>query len=196
MELAPMRYKDYTWPHNPRVYTIEYQRKMGVQKVPFGLYHLQDLGVTRRVMRGEGEFTGPGAYGEFKKLAAVFYGEGPGMLIHPVWQASNAYFVELRLEQEPRKDYVKYSFAFWESYDGYRTRARVTEAPPAGGGSGNGAGNGGNTAAGEVWHTVARGESLWKIARDYGVELTALIARNPQIKNPNLIHVGEKVRVR
>ena len=66
LRLAAMRYKTYTWPHNPRTYTIDYERKMAVHKVPFGRYHLQDLGLTRRVMRGEGEFTGPGAYVEFK----------------------------------------------------------------------------------------------------------------------------------
>ena len=44
MRLTPMRYKSYTWPHNPRVYSIDYERKMAVHKVPFGLYHLQDLG--------------------------------------------------------------------------------------------------------------------------------------------------------
>ena len=51
-------------------------------------------------------------------------------------------------------------------------------------------------AAAEVWHTVGRGESLWRIARDYGVEVTEVIALNPQIKNTNLIHPGERVRVR
>ena len=73
MKLAAMRYKDYVWPHNPRTYTIDYERRMAAQKVPFGRYHLQDLGLTRRVMKGEGEFVGPTAYEEFKKLASVFY---------------------------------------------------------------------------------------------------------------------------
>ena len=121
-----MRYKDYVWPHNPRVYTIEYKRTMGARKVPFGRYHLQDLGPAQRVMRGEGEFVGEGAYGEFKKLATVFYAGGPGLLVHPVWQTSNAYFVELSLRQEPRADYVGYSFAFWEGYDGHSTGVQVT----------------------------------------------------------------------
>ena len=44
MTLSPMRYKGYTWPHNPRVYSIDYERKMAVNKTPFGLFHLQDLG--------------------------------------------------------------------------------------------------------------------------------------------------------
>ena len=80
-----MRYKEYTWPHNPRVYSIDYERKMAVHKVPFGLYSLQDLGRTRRVMEGEGEFVGEGAYTQFGQLANVFHETGPGLLIHPIW---------------------------------------------------------------------------------------------------------------
>lgn len=191
MELAPMRYKDYVWPHNPRAYFIEYQRSMGVHKVPFGRYHLQDLGPTRRVMKGEGEFVGDGAYQEFQKLAAVFYSDGPGVLVHPVWQATQAYFVALTLQQEPRENYVRYTFAFWETYQGYDAYARTASGAGA-------AGTGVTKAVAEgkkTWHTVAQGESLWKIAQNYGVGLAELIARNPQIKNPNLICAGEKVRV-
>lgn len=186
MRLASMRYKDYVWPHNPRVYTIEYKRTMGARKVPFGRYHLQDLGPAQRVMRGEGEFVGEGAYGEFKKLATVFYAGGPGLLVHPVWQTSNAYFVELSLRQEPRADYVAYAFTFWESST--ETGAAASSAPLSAGTAGQGT-------AGELRHTVAAGETLWGIAAAYGVDLDELIRRNPQIKDPSLIHPGEEVRI-
>ena len=118
MALTPMQYKSYVWPHNPRTYRIMYQRQVAVQKVPFGRYALQNLGLTRRVMEGEGEFFGPEAYDEFRKLASVFYQEGPGMLIHPVWQSANVYFVGLALAQEPKQDYVRYTFTFWEDENG------------------------------------------------------------------------------
>ena len=104
MLLAPMRYKDYIWPHNPATYSITYERQVAVHKVPFGRYCMQDLGMSCRVMRGQGEFSGKDAYEEFKKLASVFYSEGPGLLIHPLWQISNAYFTSLKLEQEPLPD--------------------------------------------------------------------------------------------
>lgn len=81
MTLTPMRYKNYTWPHNPRVYTIDYRREMAVNKVPFGLYKLQDLDRTCRVMKGEGEFVGPRAYAQFGQLANVFYAAGPGPIM-------------------------------------------------------------------------------------------------------------------
>ena len=114
MKLASMRYKSFVWPHNPRVYSIEFERAMALNKIPFGRYVLQNLGLTRRVMRGEGEFQGADAYEQFKKLATVFYEETPGTLVHPLWDTTTAWLVELRLEQEPRPDYVKYSFTFWE----------------------------------------------------------------------------------
>ncbi len=189
--LSAMRYKEFTWPHNPRTYTIEYQRSMAVNKVPFGRYHLQDLGPTRRVMRGEGEFVGEDAYAQFQKLASVFYREGPGLLVHPVWQCAKAYFVELSLRQEPRRDYVSYTFTFWETFE--EENNGITMAG-TGSASSSGPGNT-NTGTGETWHTVERGESLWSIAQTYGISLTDLITRNPQIKNPNYIRVGEKVRI-
>jgi hypothetical protein len=114
-----MRYKDYIWPHNPATYSITYERQVAVHKVPFGRYCMQDLGLGCRIMRGQGEFSGKDAYGEFKRLASIFYSGGPGLLIHPLWQISNAYFTSLKLEQEPRPDYVRYSFEFRERYDGY-----------------------------------------------------------------------------
>ena len=191
MELSPMRYKTYTWPHNPRVYTIDYERKMALHKTPFGLFHLQDLGRTNRIMEGEGEFVGEDAYTQFGQLANVFYDSGPGLLVHPLWQAANAYFVSLRLEQEPRPDYVRYSFSFWED-DSWYTGLAVQMAQ----GEETAGGSGGSSALEPAWHRVVRGDTLWAIANTYGVSLSQLIALNPQIKNPNLIRVGDEVRVR
>ena len=42
-------------------------------------------------------------------------------------------------------------------------------------------------------YTVKKGDTLWGIAGRFGVKLSALIAANPQIKNPNLIYPGDKV---
>ncbi|WP_242964788.1 LysM peptidoglycan-binding domain-containing protein [Flavonifractor sp. An100] len=192
MDLSPMRYKTYTWPHNPRVYSIDYERKMALHKTPFGLFHLQDLGRTNRIMEGEGEFVGEGAYAQFGQLANVFYDSGPGLLVHPLWQAANAYFVSLRLEQEPRPDYVRYSFSFWED-DSWYTGLAVSVTQGAGASEPE---QDSSTAIQPVYHRVVKGDTLWAIANTYGIGLSELIALNPQIKNPNLIHVGDEVRVR
>lgn len=194
MKLQAMRFKGFVWPHNPGTYTISFERKMAVNKVPFGRCHLQSLGMTRRVMRGEGEFIGEGAYQKFRELATVFYDETPGTLFHPLWDAAPAWFVALELEQEPREDYVKYRFEFWEDYSGHETgveklapRKTQTEQQSAG-----------TAAQAEQqarYHTVVKGETMWGLARKYGLTLNALVALNPQVKNPNLIYVGQKVRV-
>ena len=137
----------------------------------------------------EGEFVGEDAYTQFGQLANVFYDSGPGLLVHPLWQAANAYFVSLRLEQEPRPDYVRYSFSFWEDDSWYTGLAvQVTQEAAQ-----EGAQSGGSA---PLYHRVVKGDTLWAIANTYGVGLSELIALNPQIKNPNLIRVGDEVRVR
>lgn len=187
--LAPMRYKNFVWPHNPRTYAIEYGRRMARHDVPRQKRRLEALGMAHRVMRGEGEFFGPEAYDQFKALASVFYEDSPGLLVHPVWQAVNAYFVELALEQEPRRDYVRYSFVFWECGEEERafglkeiTAVSLPEDKK-------------ETEPTVKFHTVVKGDTLWAIAGRYGLGLTQLISLNPEIKNPNLILPGQKVRV-
>ena len=165
MRLSSMRYKNYTWPHNPETFVVEYRRQMAAHKIPLGGCVLQDLGVNCRILRGEGEFAGPGAYEEFKALAAVFQELGAGMLTHPVWRTDRAYFVALS-----------------ENNDG-RTWPGNSLATSDGSGG-----------AGRVY-TVKRGDTLWGIARRCGVTLSSLIAANPQIKNPNLIYPGNEVRL-
>ena len=172
MRLSSMRYKNYTWPHNPETFVVEYRRQMAAHKVPFGGCVLQDLGVNCRILRGEGEFAGPGAYEEFK---------------------ARAYFVSLSVTEEPRPDYVRYSFAFWEDdsgYDGGLTENNDGRTWPGSGLAASEETHG----AGRVY-TVKRGDTLWGIARRCGVTLSSLIAANPQIKNPNLIYPGNEVRL-
>lgn len=185
MILSPMRFGDYVWPHNPRVYEIEYKRRIVCHKVPFGLYTLDDLGRDQRVLRGEGEFVGEDAYDEFKKLACTFYAKAPKTLVHPVWQNALAWMVKLKLRQEPREDYVAYEFEFWECYDGYELTAKeIVKAASESKAS---------QVEKKTEYVVKRGDTLWGIANSNGMTLNALIARNPQIRNPNLIYVGDVV---
>ena len=194
MRLTPMRYKDYTWPHNPEVYTVERQRRLVVHQIPFGRCVIQDLGGMYRVLHGEGVFAGEGAYEQFRQLAAVFQEGGAGLLVHPVWKTEQAWFASLQVVEEPLPDYVRYSFEFWEDWNGYQnglTKVDVSEnlsqkeELPT------------NNSAEQEWtvYTVRKGDTLWGIAKHYGVELTTLIAANPQIKNPNLIYPGNRVNI-
>ena len=184
MKLSSMRFKDYVWPHNPATYSIDFARDIAALKAAGGGCCLQDMGMRYRVMRGEGEFVGEGAYAEFKKLATVFYDSTPGVLMHPLWDTARAYFVSLKLKQEPREDYVSYSFEFWECYDYYREKP---EQLLSAGVSDSGAAE---------HHTVAEGESFRSIAQAHGMTAQALLALNPQIRNPNEVRAGDALRVR
>lgn len=197
--LQPMRYKDYVWPHNPRTYSISYRRVVATHKVPYGYYTMENLGQSYRVMTGSGEFVGGGAYEEFKKLATVYYTGGDGILVHPCWQSAHVYFVSLKLTQIPQPDYVAYSFEFWEAYDYYDMSLQQVgagSASSAGSASFGGSAVGGAAAqSAAVYHTVCQGESLWAIALHYGVAFESVLALNSDLKNPNLIYAGQKVRV-
>jgi len=208
MVLKPMSYKNYVWPHNPRTYSITYRRAVATSKIPFGVYHMQDLGLQNRVMSGEGEFCGEGAYDEFKKLATVFYSDGAGQLIHPVWQVSNAYFVALELLQEPREDYVAYRFEFWEdtkkhaeSVDSLQTAAsqggtQTSSATPQPlQSTAKTVASQGTEQSATKSYTVRTGDTLWAIALKFSTSVAALCMLNPSLKNPNLIFAGQILRV-
>lgn len=185
-----MKYGDYVWPHNPRLYEMEFSRRIVNHKVPFGTYILSDLGRDARILRGEGEFVGEGAYEEFKKLANLFYLNEPKILVHPIWQSAKAWFVSLKLKQEPKEDFVSYEFEFLECCDGYSAQAKLVPQVK------DTAVNvkAGCSAAKKTW-TVKKGDTMWAIARANSMTLAQLVALNPQVKNPNLIHAGDMINL-
>ncbi|RRJ61535.1 LysM peptidoglycan-binding domain-containing protein [Paenibacillus oralis] len=58
------------------------------------------------------------------------------------------------------------------------------EAVPIGGGTGK-----------MYKHVVKQGDTLWKLAKAWGLSLQTLIAANPQLKDPNELTVGEIVNI-
>lgn len=191
MNLASMRFKDYVWPHNPRVYEMKFGRELKAHRVPFGGTYMQDMGRQQRILKGEGEFCGANAYGQFRKLAQVFLEDGAGMLTHPLWGSVKAQFAALKLRQEPTENFVAYSFEFRECDDSYGGIRKI-----ATGGMSGAASSGAAVKNIAEYYTAVRGDYLYKIARNYGLTLPELLSLNPQIKNPNLILIGDRIRVK
>ena len=50
-------------------------------------------------------------------------------------------------------------------------------------------------AAASVSHTVAAGDTMWKLAVTYQVGTSEIIQANPQISNPNLIYPGQVLSI-
>ncbi|MBQ1263702.1 MAG: SafA/ExsA family spore coat assembly protein, partial [Oscillospiraceae bacterium] len=51
------------------------------------------------------------------------------------------------------------------------------------------------TASAATTHTVAKGDTLWKIAVKYSVGLSEIKSANPTIKNYDLIYPGQIINV-
>lgn len=193
MPLAPLKYKDYTWPVNPQSYSIRFEKNTAVHHYPYtNINEVEDVGMKPRQVSGTGEFIGEGAYEEFGKLASVFYKQGHGPLIHPIWQIQQAVFQRLEVDEEPTPNYVRYTFAFVEhtpetqivevkkeiilSYSHEEGKITVSKNDTE-------------------EHVVKKGECLSLIAKRYGTTWQEIVKKNPSIKNPNLIYPGQKIIV-
>jgi len=44
-------------------------------------------------------------------------------------------------------------------------------------------------------HKVVQGDTLWKLAKAWGIQLSDMIKANPQLKNPNVLLTGEIVNI-
>lgn len=195
--LTAMRYRGFVWPNNPRTYTLRWRRQTAEHKLPMGRYYTQDLGCVSRVLSGEGEFFGPEAYDTFRALAREFEAGGAGLLVHPVIESERVYFTALTLTQEPREDYVAYSFEFCEAGAESAGGAGLTQVAASASGASDASGVAAQAAtqATARTHTVVLGDTLWGIGKRYGKSVAELVALNPWISNPNLIYVGQEVRV-
>ncbi len=173
--LSAMRFKSFVWPHNPRDFRVVWQRRVTVLDAPGGRYFLQEIGKTCRTFQGVGEFCGAGAYDQLRKLARVFREDGPGILVHPLWESRMVYFTRLELTQEPRQDYVAYTVSFTE------VRDEKEEDP---------------SPRGAISWTVSPGDTAWSIAQRFSLDIGELLKLNPQVSNPNLLKSGQEVRLR
>ena len=190
LKLAPLKYKAYTWPVNPKTYSLRFEKNTAVHSYPYtNITEVDDLGNKPREINGEGEFIGEGAYEEFKKLANVFYKKGPGPLIHPIWQISNAIFNRLEVAQEPTPEYVKYHFDFIEDT---RETTKVQEKKKT---SSTNNKSKVKQKAKPKTYSVKKGDSMYAIAKSNGINLQQLVKKNPLIKNPNLIYPGQKINL-
>ena len=175
--LAPMKYRDFTWPQNPATFEVELRRTLHSYKIPFSGFSVQNLGMQNRVFKGEGEFIGPDAYDSFRRLAEAFSLSGAGWLEHPVWPPVKVHFAKLRLKEEPREEYVSYSFEFWECEE--QSGYTQSELDPDK----------------SKYISAQENDTLALIATRYSKQLADLIRINPQVKNPDSIVKGQIIRI-
>lgn len=178
--LSSMKYKDFVWPNNPKTFEAELNRSLRSFKYPFSGFEVQDLGPQYRIFKGEGEFIGPDAYDSFRRLAASFSEGGSGWLEHPVWPPVKVYFSKLRMKEEPKCDYLSYSFEFIEcSSDTSLTGYTEGSFDPSK----------------SRYISALENDSFAAIAERCSVTQAALRLHNPQIASGATLEKGQLVRV-
>lgn len=170
MNLMEMRFRGFTWVHNPTALTVALERNVRETALPYRGSRLEDLGAAKRKITGEGYFTGEGCMDQWRGLQEEFCRGGPGSLQLPGLEPFLAVMDSLRLLGAPGAGLIHYGFAFTEYRAGEDYR---------GGGV----------------HRAAAGESLWDYAWRYGRTMEEMVGANPHIRDVALLEEGEEVQV-
>lgn len=112
--MDPLSFRTFVWPQNPHTYKEETIREPHY-RTEGGVTYFDSMGAMQRIITGSGTFYGENAFSEFKKLQRLAEEGTAGNLEHPVWGIRYCYLTKLVLTQEPRNDYVSYSFEFTQA---------------------------------------------------------------------------------
>ena len=111
-----MKFRMFRWPDNPEEFGIYMVCQPEYQINNIGQYDYTGMGPMCRIYTGSGVFFGPDAVEWFNALQVLMSTRSPGELYHPIWGTSEVvYLTELKMAQESRPDYIKYSFTFREA---------------------------------------------------------------------------------
>lgn len=112
--MNPLKYKEFSWPNNPHTYR-EIVSREPLYVTRDGVTTFSGISSTRRIITGSGIFFGSNAYRNFRDLLEQAENDSAGNLVHPLWGTRYCYLTKLELTQEPRADYVAYSFEFTQA---------------------------------------------------------------------------------
>lgn len=114
-----MKYKNYTFPHEPERLEIRVRNRLGLAHCPGYGPAIQELGVGERVIMGEGAFFGAKAGEQYRRLEEIFFQQTPGLLVLPGHTAVQAHFSRLGWLGEGDGGIIRYSFEFIERPSAY-----------------------------------------------------------------------------
>jgi hypothetical protein len=111
-KLNQIRYKDFTFPHNPETTGFRCDRSYIKHKYPeLSGSELEDFGANAIIITGDGYFFGENAYTDFHKLYKQYVRNGVGDFRHPVFtEVTRGLMTNLEGTISPEKDAIKYSF--------------------------------------------------------------------------------------
>lgn len=174
MNLNVMKFKSYIWPHNPSTIDISVKRDLKEIMIPFRGSIVQDYGREKRIVSGTGQFFGEDCIKQFESLFLVFKQGGSGYLSLPEMDSFLAIFKELELTESSLPNVLNYNFEFWEDLTPDTKNVYLQSN----------------------YYTVLDGDTLWSIASKFDISIEELLSLNANIKSPNQLTIGERVKLR
>lgn len=169
-----MKFKDFIWSKNPETVNISITRDIKELSMPFHGSVMQDYGEQKRIIKGEGEFSGKRCMETYQKLAALFERGESGVLLLPNFSPLVAKPISLSYQSVTRPDVLRYQFVFWEDS---RNSVVVPE-----------------TSQFRMHVTVKEdGENLWAIVQREHTTVEELLRLNPHIVWPSYLKEGLQV---
>lgn len=198
--LSSIVYKSFTFPYNPTTSTYKIDRTYIKHKYPeLAGNELEDFGPNACIITGSGTFFGDDAYLTWNKLLNEFKAGGVGNVSHPIFtDIRRGLMTSLYGTLEPSLNSVQYTFEIVADIDGgaYNISNDITVVSTNT--------KDANTSNGDKQnsfiHTVVSGEYLAGICAMYAKKYNTTIswqkiAEYNNMKNPQLIHVGDKIKI-
>lgn len=110
-------FKQVVWPQNPESYTVSYDRETAYSQEGEEGEALERRDVFRRTITGSGVLSGESAFEQFEDLERLCADPEAGWLVHPLHDRVFAVLVKLEMTQEPRENFIAYSFKFLEELE-------------------------------------------------------------------------------
>jgi len=174
MNLPTLRFNGDILPHNPHTLKVYFSRDVKQVSIPYEGEIFGDYGRKARIVSGDGEICGNNAFDFFLKLVNLHDSGAVGVLSIPDIPPFYAILKELTLTREPKNGVIGYSFKFIEKVD-----------IPI------------NSSTNSARAIILEKESnLWEIAAMHGLQIEALVRKNPSIETPfSFIPVGSEVLI-
>ncbi len=171
MNPSIIRFKGYSWEHNPETLKITKSHRYSESDVAGGSTVLSGFGTRRRTVSGTGQLKGEDCIYQYTRLLKLQAGLDSGVLCLPDMKPFYAFFKSLELTCEPTPELITYSFEFVEDCSKNNSEKE------------------------KYYHMVVGSETLWDISFMYSVGIDELVALNPEIKRVDELAQGSKVRL-
>lgn len=171
MKLCAMRYKGFTWHHNPKKLTLSSEKRVLNIEVPYCCDVIKSFGEKEVVISGVGELYGEDCLEQYKELLKLYENSDADILCLPDIPPMYAYFKELKIEADTTPDVLTYSFTFVRANNIFEKKSYTNK------------------------YTVKNEKSLWEVSLKTNTDINELTRLNPQLMFIDELKENEEVRI-